>query len=85
MICLPVLTYGQTYLVDQHFSAVSPTGWSSTSSVWAFNRNETATGNYRNVIPQLIKVTNILGQEVTEDFSGIKFFHYSDGTIIKRF
>jgi hypothetical protein len=39
----------------------------------------------RKVIPQLIKVTNILGQEVTEDFSGIKFFHYSDGTIIKRF
>ena len=39
--------YGQSYLVDQHFSAVPPAGWSSTSNVWAFNRNETATGNYR--------------------------------------
>ena len=36
-------------IVDQHFSAVPPSGWTSTSSVWAFNRNETATGNYRNV------------------------------------
>lgn len=49
MLCLTILSYGQTYLVDQHFSSVSPTGWSSTSNVWVFNRNETATGNYRNV------------------------------------
>ena len=49
MLCLPVVVYGQTYLVDQHFSSVSPTGWSSTSNVWNFARNETATGNYRNV------------------------------------
>lgn len=39
----------QTYLVDQHFSNVSPSGWTSTSNVWAFNRNESATGNYRNL------------------------------------
>ncbi len=39
----------------------------------------------RKVIPQLIKITNIVGQEVPEDYMGIKFFHYSDGTIIKRF
>jgi len=49
MLSLSIFTYGQTYLVDQHFSNVSPTGWSSTSNVWVFNRNETATGNYRSV------------------------------------
>ncbi len=49
IMCLVILSYGQTYLVDQHFSSTSPTGWSSTSNVWVFNRNETATGNYRNV------------------------------------
>ena len=49
MISWSIFSYGVTYLVDQHFSAVSPSGWSSTSSVWAFNRNETATGNYRSV------------------------------------
>jgi hypothetical protein len=44
-----LFSYSQTVLVDQHFSGVSPTGWSSTSNVWVFNSNETATGNYRNV------------------------------------
>jgi len=42
-------TCNATTIVDQHFSAVAPTGWSSTSNVWVFNRNETATGNYRSV------------------------------------
>ena len=41
--------FTQTYLVDQHFSNVAPTGWSSTSNVWNLARNESATGNYRNV------------------------------------
>lgn len=49
MLTLSVLIYGQSYIVDQHFSNVSPTGWSSTSNVWNFARNESATGNYRNV------------------------------------
>ena len=40
---------GATTLVDQHFSISTPTGWSSTSSVWNFARNESATGNYRPV------------------------------------
>lgn len=48
-LLLCVYGYSLTTLVDQHFSSVAPTGWSSTSSVWAFNRNESATGNYRNV------------------------------------
>ncbi len=41
--------YSQTAIIEQHFSNVSPTGWSSTSNVWNFTRNESATGNYRNV------------------------------------
>ena len=49
MLSLSIFTYGQTYLVNQHFSSVAPTGWSSTSSTWSFVRNESATGNYRNV------------------------------------
>lgn len=44
-----IVAFSQTYLVDQHFSNVAPTGWSSTSNVWNFARNESATGNYRNV------------------------------------
>jgi hypothetical protein len=44
-----IFAFSQTYLVDQHFSNVAPSGWSSTSNVWAFNRDETATGHYRNV------------------------------------
>jgi len=41
--------YSQTSIIEQHFSNVSPTGWSSTSNVWNFTKNESATGNYRNV------------------------------------
>lgn len=41
--------FTQTYLVDEHFSNSNPAGWTSTSNVWNFSRNETATGNYRNV------------------------------------
>jgi hypothetical protein len=48
-ILLSMVGFSQTYLVDQHFSNVAPTGWTSTSSVWTFNRNESATGHYRNV------------------------------------
>ena len=43
---------GQTTIVDQHFSNVAPTGWSSTSNVWNFIRNEApplGVGKYRNV------------------------------------
>lgn len=48
-LLLYVYGYSLTTLVDQHFSNVAPTGWSSTSNVWNFARNESATGNYRNV------------------------------------
>ena len=46
---ISLCSFTQTYLVDQHFSNVAPAGWSSTSNVWNFARNESATGNYRNV------------------------------------
>ena len=51
LLCISIAhcVVANTYLVDQHFSATAPSGWSSTSSVWNFARNETATGNYRNV------------------------------------
>jgi hypothetical protein len=41
--------FSQTYLVDQHFSSVAPTGWSSTSNVWSFTYNGSSTTNYRSV------------------------------------
>ena len=47
LVCL--FTYSQTYLVNQHFSNVAPTGWSSTSNVWSFTYNGSSTSNYRNV------------------------------------
>ena len=41
--------FAQTYLVDQHFSNVAPSGWSSTSNVWSFTYNGASTANYRSV------------------------------------
>ena len=49
VLILMVGTCSATTKVDQHFSATAPIGWSSTSNVWNFARNETATGNYRSV------------------------------------
>ena len=34
--------------------------------------------------PTLIKITNSLGQDVKPGEGGILFYHYSDGTIIKK-
>ena len=47
LLVLSSYTYSATTLVDQHFSIVSPAGWSSTSNVWNFARDGSATGNYR--------------------------------------
>ena len=44
-----IFAFSQTYLVNQHFSNVAPTGWSSTSNVWSFTYNGSSTTNYRNV------------------------------------
>jgi len=47
-----IVAFSQTYIVNQHFSNVAPTGWTSTSNVWNFAKNEeppVGTGNYRNV------------------------------------
>lgn len=48
-ILLGLTGFSQTYLTDQHFSNVAPSGWSSTSSVWNFAYNGSSTANYRNV------------------------------------
>jgi len=48
-ILLSIVGFSQTYLVDQHFSNVAPTGWTSTSNVWSFTYNGSSTSNYRNV------------------------------------
>ena len=41
--------FGQTYLIDQHFSSVAPSNWTSTSNVWSFTYNGSSTTNYRSV------------------------------------
>lgn len=33
---------------------------------------------------KLVRVTNLLGQEVGEEYDGVKFMQYSDGSIIKK-
>lgn len=33
---------------------------------------------------KVIKITNLLGQEVTEDYSAPKFIYYNDGSVIKK-
>ena len=33
---------------------------------------------------KIIKILNLLGQEVTEDFSGPKLIYYNDGSVIKK-
>ncbi len=39
MLLTPILLWGQTTLINQQFSSVVPSGWSSTSSLWSFNYN----------------------------------------------
>ena len=36
------------------------------------------------VAPTLIKITNLLGQDISDDYHGIVLFYYSDGTIVKK-
>lgn len=39
----------------------------------------------RKFVPELLRITNLIGQDVDIDTPGIKFFHYSDGSIVKIF
>lgn len=39
----------------------------------------------RRAVPELTRITNIMGQDVTIDTPGIKILHYSDGTTVKIF
>lgn len=35
--------------------------------------------------PELVKIINLLGEEVDENYDGIQVYVYSDGSTIKRF
>ena len=39
----------------------------------------------KNKILQVIKITNIIGQEVNNEYVGVKLFHMSNGEIIKKY
>jgi hypothetical protein len=39
----------------------------------------------RSIVAELVRVTNILGQDINFDTPGLKIFQYADGTIIKRY
>jgi hypothetical protein len=41
--------------------------------------------NSLNTKAHLIKITNLLGQEISENESGILIYHFSDGSNLKRF
>jgi hypothetical protein len=49
LVLTSIFAFSQTYLVDQHFSNIAPSGWSSTSNVWSFTYNGSSTSNYRNI------------------------------------
>jgi hypothetical protein len=51
--------------------------WKESDIISVDNRGESA--------PILLKVTNILGQDVSDDSSGVLLYHYSDGTILRRY
>lgn len=42
-----VLSNGQTTIINEPFSATSPSGWNSTSNTWILNYNATSTSNYQ--------------------------------------
>jgi hypothetical protein len=51
---LQINLYAQTVLVNQQFSATTPAGWSSTSSLWSFNYNygtNSRSGSYTARLP----------------------------------
>lgn len=50
--------------------------WKESDIISIDNRSDSA--------PLLLKVTNLLGQEVNDDATGVILYHYSDGTILKR-
>ena len=50
--------------------------WKESDIISIDNRSDSA--------PTLIKVTNLLGQDVEDFSSGVLLYHYSDGTILKR-
>lgn len=45
--------------------------------------NIIAINNYKES-PKILKTTNMMGQEVSNDFEGLRIVYYSDGTTLKR-
>jgi hypothetical protein len=39
----------------------------------------------RYIVSELVRITNILGQDINFDTPGLKIFYYTDGTIVKRY
>ncbi len=46
LLLTPMLLWGQTTLINEQFSSVAPSGWSSTSSLWSFNYNYGSSNAY---------------------------------------
>lgn len=40
--------------------------------------------DYEKMEINVVKITNLMGQEVNEDFDGLRVIYYSDGTVIKK-
>ena len=54
-------------------------GENKTSSLIAVTRNT----NEKEF--KIIKITNVLGQEVTDDTDGVKIYYFSNGTVLKKY
>jgi hypothetical protein len=51
----------------------------STSKIIAVSREN------ENEILKVIKITNVLGQEVSDDTDGVKIYFFSNGTVLKKY
>jgi len=63
-------------IVYYRLKTVSYDGKTETSNVIAIES--------KNSDRDLVKITNIIGQEVESGYSGIVFVHYSNGTVVKK-
>ncbi len=78
-------THHYKYLERGYFNDISYYYLSQTDYDGKFKNFNIISIDNRKSIPELVKITNTLGQDVSIDSPGIKFFHYSDGSIVKRF
>ena len=54
-------------------------GKSTTSQIIAVSREE----NIKDL--KVIRVTNIIGQEVTDEYDGVKIYYFNNGTVLKKY